>query len=134
MCHISAHVHTCSTNEQNFCVHLFISLLHTPYPRSNSVYLSLLTINNSSTPTTGSLGKEKEMSFLGHYSLCIVIFPMAQRAKNPPPMQETQEMLLFDLVFLSGKSQGQRNLAGYNPKGHKELDVTEHKHMHLLSV
>ena len=29
------------------------------------------------------------------------------------------------LVFLPGESQGQRGLAGYNPWGHKELDMTE---------
>jgi len=28
-------------------------------------------------------------------------------------------------VFLPGKSHGQRNLAGYSPKGHKESDRTE---------
>ena len=28
-------------------------------------------------------------------------------------------------VFLLGKSHGQRSLAGYNPWGHKELDMTE---------
>ena len=28
-------------------------------------------------------------------------------------------------VFLSGKSHGQRSLAGYSPWGHKELDTTE---------
>ena len=28
-------------------------------------------------------------------------------------------------VFLPEKSHGQRSLAGYNPKGHKELDMTE---------
>ena len=28
-------------------------------------------------------------------------------------------------VFLSGKSHGQRSLAGYSPWGHKELDMTE---------
>ena len=27
---------------------------------------------------------------------------------------------------MSGKFQGQRNLAGYTPWGHKELDITEH--------
>ena len=31
-----------------------------------------------------------------------------------------------NLVFLLGKSHGQRNLAGYIPWGHKELDMTEH--------
>ena len=29
------------------------------------------------------------------------------------------------LVFLLGKSHGQRSLAGYSPWGHKELDRTE---------
>ena len=28
-------------------------------------------------------------------------------------------------VFLPGGSLGQRSLAGYSPKGHKELDMTE---------
>ena len=29
-------------------------------------------------------------------------------------------------VFLPGKSHGQRNLAGYSSRGHKESDATEH--------
>ena len=29
-------------------------------------------------------------------------------------------------VFLPGESHGQMSLAGYNPWGHKELDMTEH--------
>ena len=33
-------------------------------------------------------------------------------------------------VFFLGKSHGQRSLAGYNPRGHKELDTTEHTHTH----
>ena len=33
-------------------------------------------------------------------------------------------------VFLPGKSHGQRSLAGYSPKGHKELDMTEALHAH----
>ena len=28
-------------------------------------------------------------------------------------------------VFLAGKSHGQRNLAGYSPRGRKELDRTQ---------
>ena len=28
-------------------------------------------------------------------------------------------------VFLPGKSHGQKNLAGYSPWGHKELDIAE---------
>ena len=33
-------------------------------------------------------------------------------------------------VFLPGKFHGQRNLAGYSPWGHKELDTTEWAHTH----
>ena len=31
-------------------------------------------------------------------------------------------------VFLPGKFHGQRSLVGYSPRGHKELDTTEHSH------
>ena len=39
-------------------------------------------------------------------------------------------------VFLPGESQGQRNLVGNSPWGHKELDTTEsashtHTHTHI---
>ena len=38
-------------------------------------------------------------------------------------------------VFLPGKSHGQRRLVGYNPWGHKELDMTERlTHFHTGSV
>ena len=30
-------------------------------------------------------------------------------------------------VFLPGKSHAQRNLLGYSPLSHKELDTTEHR-------
>ena len=33
-------------------------------------------------------------------------------------------------VFLPGKYHGQRNLVGYIPWGHEELDITEHTHTH----
>ena len=66
---------------------------------------------------------------------------MAQWVKHPPATQETQEMqfpqemqvqslgqedplekeMATCSVFLPGKSHGQRSLAGYSPKGHKEL-------------
>ena len=61
---------------------------------------------------------------------------MVKKKKNVPAMQETwvqslhQEdplekgMHLFP-VFLLGESHGQRNLAGYSPWGHKDLDMTE---------
>ena len=35
-------------------------------------------------------------------------------------------------VFVLGKSQGQRKLAGYSPWGHKELDTTESLSMQAL--
>ena len=55
--------------------------------------------------------------------------------KNLPTVQETQvralvrkmpwrRKLLPTPMFLPGKSHGQRSLAGYDPKSHKELDVT----------
>ena len=31
-------------------------------------------------------------------------------------------------VFVPVRSHGQRSLAGYSPWGHKEADMTEHKH------
>ena len=33
-------------------------------------------------------------------------------------------------VFLPGESHGQRNLAGYSPRGRKESDTTEQLHFH----
>ena len=58
---------------------------------------------------------------------------------NPPAMQESQEVRVQSLgwedpwrrkwqptpVLLPGESHSQRNLAGYSPWGHKELDMTE---------
>ena len=36
-------------------------------------------------------------------------------------------------VFLTGESHGQRDLVGYSPQGHKELDMTEvTEHVHKL--
>ena len=32
--------------------------------------------------------------------------------------------------ILAGNFHGQRNLVGYSPWGHKELDTTEHAHPH----
>ena len=36
-------------------------------------------------------------------------------------------------VFLPGKSQGQRSLAGYGPAGGKESDATERAHTHTTT-
>ena len=62
---------------------------------------------------------------------------MAQTAKNPSAMQETQvqsldreEPLEKEMVpspiLLPGKSHGQRSLVNYSPQGHKESDTTNH--------
>ena len=71
-------------------------------------------------------------------------FPSGSVIKNPLAMPETQETR-FDPwirkiswgrkwqptpVFLLGKSQGQRDLVGYNPWGDKESDMSEHEHAH----
>ena len=71
---------------------------------------------------------------------------MAQWVKNSPAIQETQETQVQSLgwedpleeemathsVFLPGKSHGQRSLVGYDPKYHKESDMTEHQEDHDL--
>ena len=63
---------------------------------------------------------------------------MAQQVTNPPAMWEMQEMWVQFLgwddplkrkwqptpIYLHGKSHGQRSLAGYSPKCHKNLDTT----------
>ena len=65
---------------------------------------------------------------------------MAQVVKHLPAMQETQRpgfnhwvgkipwrrKWQLTLVFLPGKSHGQRNVIGYSPWGRKESDMTEH--------
>ena len=74
--------------------------------------------------------------------------PMAQQVKNPPVTLETQEMPIRSLsqenplekdmathssILAWKKPHGQRSLVGYNPKGCKELDVTEWLSMHKYS-
>ena len=70
---------------------------------------------------------------------------VAQMVKNLPAVRETQvqslggedplekEMATHSTI-IAGKSHGQRNLAGYSPRGHKESDMTKqlHFHFHLL--
>ena len=61
---------------------------------------------------------------------------MAQTVNNMPAMQETQIQSLGQEdpwrkkwqptpLFLPGEFHRQRNLAGYSPWGHKDLDLTE---------
>ena len=59
--------------------------------------------------------------------------------KNPPA--DTGDMRDVDLIPELGRSpggrhgnpfHGQRSLAGYSPRGHKELDTTEHLSTHTV--
>ena len=66
-------------------------------------------------------------------------FPDGSAVKNPPAMQEIQEMWVRSLgredpleeemathsVFLPGESHGQRSLVGNSPWGRMELDMNE---------
>ena len=63
-------------------------------------------------------------------------FPGGSDGKNPPAMLETwvqslgwedplEEGTVTHSSILSGKSHGQRSLAGYSPWGRKESDTTE---------
>ena len=69
---------------------------------------------------------------------------MVQRVKNPPAVQETQEMRVRSLgregaleegmathsSILPGESHGQRSLVGYSPKSRKESDMIERLSTH----
>ena len=45
-----------------------------------------------------------------------------------------EEGMATHSIFLPGESHGQRNLAGYSPWGHKELDTIEgSEHSSILS-
>ena len=61
---------------------------------------------------------------------------MAQTVKNPPAKQQSWVPCLSrehplrrvwppSPLLLPGESQGQRSLAGYSPRGHKESDMTQ---------
>ena len=66
---------------------------------------------------------------------------LAQRIERLPATQETRvrslgwedplekEMATHSSI-LAGESPGQRSLAGYSPRGHKESDTTERFHTH----
>ena len=68
--------------------------------------------------------------------LFYVLLMVAQTVKNPPAMQETWVQSLGredplekewqpTPVFCPGEFLGQRSLAGYSPRGHKESDTAE---------
>ena len=70
---------------------------------------------------------------------------MAQRLKHLPGMQETwvqslgredtlEKGMAMHSSILSGEFHAQRSLAGYSPRGQKELDMTEQltlSHFHM---
>ena len=67
-------------------------------------------------------------------------FPLAQTVKCSPAMREMQvrslgweDALEKEMVThsstLAGKFPGWRNLVGYRPWGHKELDMSERLHL-----
>ena len=67
---------------------------------------------------------------------------VAQMVKNLPAIRETRVRFLAGQipwrrkwkptpVFLPGESHGQRSLAGYRPRDHKESDTTERLTFHL---
>ena len=43
-----------------------------------------------------------------------------------------KEIATWEIAFLPGKSHGQRILVGYSPESHKESDMIEYTHIHLL--
>ena len=61
----------------------------------------------------GSDGKASACSVTGSHSIPELGRSPGEENGKPPP------------VFLPGEFHGQRNLAGYSPWGHKELDMTE---------
>ena len=64
-----------------------------------------------------------------------LVWPSGSVVKNPLAMQETQgTRVQLTAVFLSGKSHGQRSLAGYSLWGRKELDMTEEQQLRFQSL
>ena len=75
----------------------------------------------------------------------LIISELAQHEKNPPAVWETQETWVQSLGWEDPLEEengnplqysylkilhGQRSLAGYSPKGHKESDTTEQLNTH----
>ena len=86
--------------------------------------------------TSGDVS-DLHISFIS--SLSIQGFPNGLVVKNPPAMQETQDMWVQSLggkipwsrkwqstaVFLLEKSHSQRSLVGYSPKSLEELHIAK---------
>ena len=77
------------------------------------------------------------------YFTRILAFPLARLVKNPPTIQETwilssgredplEEEMANHSSILPGESHRQRSLVIYNPRGHKELDMSGRLTLSLL--
>ena len=97
--------------------------------------------------TSSSLCREERNTTYWGSGLCIpstLWLPLvAQSVKSLPATWETwvqslgrEDPLEKEMapapVFLPGECHGQRNLVGYSPWGHKESDMTEYFHFHLI--
>ena len=96
--------------------------------------LSASTQGKASGPTFAQPYLHKTVTYHPRDSIWASL--VSQTAKNLPAMWETRfdawvrkipwrRKCLPTPVFLPGESHGQKNLAGYSPWGHKELDTTE---------
>ena len=108
------------------------------HPRLPWWPLSLLPLCTQREPTTDGPQTDHRRSpgFWGSSVTCVSVLPSFICL----PTQETQKTRVRSLgqedplekkmatapVFLPGGSHGQRSLAGYSPRGHKESDRTEH--------
>ena len=52
------------------------------------------------------------------------------RVQSPSREDPREKEMATAPVFSLGKSHGERNLVGYGPWGHKELDMTERLNTH----
>ena len=67
--------------------------------------------------------------------LSITAFPLVKGRKNVFFHSSLlEEEMATRCIFLPGKSQGQRSLAGYSPWGCKVLDTTEYAHTYMSNV
>ena len=61
-------------------------------------------------------------------------FAAAPHRQHPGSVREWRLPSSPTPVFFPGKSHGQRSLAGCSPRGHKELDATEHARTALCKL
>ena len=110
-------------HEQGVSLHLFKSLISCIFILKFSALISYTHFVRFIPKCYVSFGVIKKWLYCSFPSRCLLLL---WRRKWQPI-----------LVSLPGKSHGQRNLAGYSPWGHKELDMTERLtlslHFHSLA-